>query len=1355
MIMSVFFVCPSQASSFITNYTRDNGLPQTTITSIVEDDLGYLLFGTQDGLTRFDGYKFKVLRHDNADPESLASNSVNSLHQGPLGKIWIGTNGGLNTYASSTGKLQRLFPEFTHAIAAMAITGDGQVWIATKNNGLFTTKAPYRQIMVVKTVPAMPLQATSLAWSTSGSLWVGSLQDGLFRYDAKQNTVKHFVKNGLNEFNISSNAISSLVIQNDALWVGYRSNSGFDMFDLSSGQLNEDIRPAVVKALGKDRVEAFLHDSSGRMWIGSYSGNGVVRWDRANGTVRQFRASAIADSMRNDKIRVVYEDSTGSVWLGTAAGLSKLDQNKERFGHISYGPDINGLHERVVTAVFEDAQQRLWVGTFGGGLHLYDDNSGLLTAIGAEQSIPGSLTNDEVIALSQAPKGKIWVGTIEGLNLYDPKTHHTEAFDQSELFKDSMIFDSRVDNHNRLWIKTNKQLQVYNPQTRSFCLIPDDFGVVTFLFAYKTGMWIISRDFSHVFHQINFSNNQCESLSIQKLSIPGVGKFEPLLLDSKARIWANTPSGLIKISADLQKVEHFTQAQGLPNNTIYGALEDNQGNFWFSTNGGLAKLDPQSNTFTNYTQQDGLQSDEFNGEASLKRANGQLVFAGINGLNVFDPASIKPNQIPPKVQVTSVTVFDNDTTDINVSGSGRKISNGEHIDLTSSQNGFEVEFTGLHFLAPKANRYRYRLIGLDESWSEVGADRRFARYTNLNPGDYQLRVTASNANGVWADKEALVSFFVATPWWMTYWAYFVYVLMSVGFIWGFIRWREQELTRKNLALEQQVNARLVDIRQQKDIIEQQVVELKALDKAKEHFFENISHEFRTPLSLIIGPLKRLYTIDANPAITRKLDAPIRQASRLLRLINQFLEISRLQTGVTQLHRRSYHLSEQIREIARSFTDSIAHKQLRLSLSLDDDLRLDYDALMMEKIVVNLLSNAINYTQSGGRIAIELSTPEVDVVMLKIQDNGIGIAQEQQGSVFERFHKAHNNAEFHHGIGVGLALVKELVELHGGRISLESTPQKGSCFTLTFVSAANDHAPGVLDRLDDLSGACLEQSMFRQHKPADEINKEGFEAGSDTAKWTILIIDDESDMRVYLSELLQDYHLLLAGNGEQGLKIAIEQVPDLIISDVMMPVMDGLALTKAIRVQTTTSHIPIILLTAKGGRDSKLAGLREGVDDYIVKPFDEAELCLRVNNILVIRDELAKNSCDPQTAANKPLPLPECEQQFINDFRAVLQKEYTDPMFALVDMAKGMHLEKRQLQRKLKALLDTSPSEYLRSFRLNKAAQMLIKGQSVSQTLELSGFMAMSHFSRCFKARFGVAPSQYRRHVEQSTSSGDK
>ncbi|NQZ11599.1 MAG: response regulator, partial [Algicola sp.] len=657
-----------------------------------------------------------------------------------------------------------------------------------------------------------------------------------------------------------------------------------------------------------------------------------------------------------------------------------------------------------------------------------------------------------------------------------------------------------------------------------------------------------------------------------------------------------------------------------------------------------------------------------------------------------------------------------------------------------------------HFLAPKANRYRYRLMGLDEGWTEVDAHRRFARYTNLDPGDYQLRVTASNANGVWADKEALVSFFIATPWWMTYWAYLAYVLLVISVVWVFIRWRMLDLKRKNLALEQQVNARTVDIRQQKNVIEQQVVELKALDKAKEHFFENISHEFRTPLSLIIGPLKRLYNSESNSAITNKLDAPIRQASRLLRLINQFLEISRLQSGVTQLHRRTYRLSEQIRQIVRSFADNIAHKQLHLSLSLDDDLLLDYDASAMEKIVVNLLSNAVNYTDSGGRIVIELTSTPNDVVVLKIQDSGIGIAKEQQADVFERFHKEHENVAFHHGIGIGLALVKELVELHGGRISLESEQGIGSCFTLAFVSVANGGVPEVLDTVDDLSPACLEQSMFRQVKPADVIGNRLIEVGSDTAKWTILIIDDEWDMRVYLSELLQDYHLLLAENGEQGLNIAIEQVPDLIISDVMMPLMDGLALTKALRVQTTTSHIPIILLTAKGGRDSKLAGLREGVDDYIVKPFDEAEFCLRVNNILVIRDELAKSFCDPHTAAAKQLQLPECEQQFINDFREVLQKEYADPVFALVDMANRMHLEKRQLQRKLKALLDTSPSEYLRSFRLNKAAQMLLKGQSVSQTLELSGFMAMSHFSRCFKVRFGVAPSQYRRHVEQSMSS---
>ena len=960
-----------------------------------------------------------------------------------------------------------------------------------------------------------------------------------------------------------------------------------------------------------------------------------------------------------------------------------------------------------------------------------DDKTGQVRLVGGVDA--------EVIALAQAPQGRLWVGTTQGLQLVDPDLNQVVDFADRDRFVDTMVRDMREDAAGQLWIKTNKQLHIYNPASQQFCALGSELGEIAHIFPWQGGMLLAPPGREYEWLKVAPGRQGCQSMIYERIALP-FAKLEPLLVDSRQQLWAAAPEGVVRLTSDLKSHRRFTVNDGLPNNTVYGALQDDSGQLWFSTNGGLSRFDPSDESFANHTRQDGLQSDEFNGEAAVKRRNGELVFAGMNGLNRFDPARLRIADKPPRVHVTTLTVLEKSPSAQEV----RLLRNGMVVALVGEQNDIELAFTAIHLLDPTRNRFRFRLVGLEKNWTETDSEQRVIRYTNLNPGDYRLEVMAANAHGVWSEAPVWVDIHIAKQWWQTWWAKLGLIFGGLVILYLLVgQWRLVLSKRHAQQLFELVEARTADIEMQKDTIEEQMEALKTLDNAKDRFFENISHEFRTPLALIIGPLRQL---SRDSGLANKLEAPIRQASRLLRLINQLLEISRMNAGALKLNLRTYRCAEQIRQVAIGFKDILAAKDLQLELALDDDILLTYDAQAMDKILVNLLSNAVNYTPAGGKITIQLSQ-NGHWAVIAVQDSGVGIAPQQLDKIFGRFEQAGHSHEFQHGLGVGLALVKELVEWQGGRIAVQSTQHQGSCFTLQLPlgSAGGDEQP--LDVPDELSDVTLAAMAMADGSVEEE---DGLGHGTPADGWTVLVIDDEPDMRRYLGEVLQAHSLLWAVDGEQGLKLAIEAVPDLIVSDVMMPRMDGLTLVRALRENPVTSHIPIILLTAKGGRDSRLAGLDEGVEDYIVKPFDEAELQLRVRNLLAIRSELAKRAAreeQPQQA----VAIPRADQAFLARYREVLQQCYGNPECTVEDLAKAMHMEKRQLQRKLRAILDTTPTDDLRAFRLEQAAKLLLAGESVSTAMNQCGFNAMAHFSRCFKVRFGVSPSQYRAHVQGAVS----
>ncbi len=669
----------------------------------------------------------------------------------------------------------------------------------------------------------------------------------------------------------------------------------------------------------------------------------------------------------------------------------------------------------------------------------------------------------------------------------------------------------------------------------------------------------------------------------------------------------------------------------------------------------------------------------------------------------------------------------------------KPINETTNITLTHKDYLFEFEFAALNYINPMATRYAYMLEGVDENWIETDANKRFATYTMVPPGDHAFHVKASDADGGWSDQMSSIQLTILPPWWQTWWAYSLFALAFLFALFTYIRLRTLSITRRAQLLERTVEERTAQIREHEKHIQHQAEDLEELLHLKEKLITNISHEFRTPLTLILGPAKRMLQKTANKEDLPQLQLIKRNSQRLLRLVDQLLGLARLGAEEPMV-RSPQSLTTLVKAITESFQVLAEEKGLQLTLEQSDELWVSCAPDVLDKILLNLLSNAIKYTPAGGRITVGTKV-NGDMTELSVSDTGVGISEQDQQTVFERFQRADDHGEAVPGAGIGLALVKELVEACDGQIQLESKPGKRTTFTASLPLC--EMAP---DKNEAGRTAVSQEAVELEVESITKIDTVPIPAADHVAdgKPLILIVEDNPDMQNYLVELLSDtYCCDVAGDGQQALDKAFESIPDLLLCDVMLPKLDGFQVTHALREDERTSHIPIIMLTAREDRDSRIEGLQEKVDDYLTKPFDDEELKLRIANLLGIR-EILKNRYSHRFF-DEPRPdqaLNVKENGFMEKLESVLTERHSDPEFDLLQMAFVMHMSTRQLQRKLKAITGHNPAEFLRSFRLRRARELLRKGSQVGLTADAVGFSSPAYFASCFKAQFAQTPSDY-------------
>ncbi len=916
-----------------------------------------------------------------------------------------------------------------------------------------------------------------------------------------------------------------------------------------------------------------------------------------------------------------------------------------------------------------------------------------------------------------------------------------------------------------------------SPDATAFSAIHQDSNGIFWL-GTKEGLWRLDPATGTLKNYRNDSKNPSSLSHNTVLSICA----DPAQPDR--RLWVGTQGGGLNLfDCATEAFTSFTEKDGLPNNVIYAILSDGAGHLWLSTNQGLSRLDPRTRTFKNYYVNDGLQDNEFNACAYFKSSSGALFFGGINGFNAFYPEDIQDNPHAPPVVLTGFQIF-NKPASFRAPDSPLKmpISETKELTLRYDQKVFSFEFAALDYTDPAKNQYAYKMENFDADWQPV-SKRRNATYTNLDPGKYVFRVKASNNDGVWSEEGLALAITITPPLWRTWWALGFYLIAGAGGLIGFVQRREHALKARTNELEAAVAERTALVRTQNERLAAQAHKLQEADQLKSSFFANLSHEFRTPLTLILGPVEQELEKAPGEVSRRNLRLIKGNARRLLRLINQLLDLSRLEGGKMPLQAAPQDLVGLLKGITMSFASLAERKQIALKFVAREAEVIAYlDQDKVEKIFYNLLSNAFKFTPEGGSVEVAMASSEApgavsdervaqddthalpkkppgNYVEITVRDTGIGIPADRLPFIFDRFYQVDSSStREYEGTGIGLALVKELVELHRGQIGVMSSSGQGAAFTVRLPLGKEHLQPQEImanvvtaKRVSNENEDALETHAFSadEDEPSEELAAKPPTVPQSSEEAIVLVVEDHADFRNFIRNHLEPaYKVIEAAQGEDGWEAAVTNIPDLIISDVMMPKMSGYDLCARLKRDERTSHIPVILLTAKAGAADKIAGLQTGADDYLPKPFDAMELQVRIKNLIESRRALRERF--KQTVLLKPseLNVHSADEVFLKKVLAVVEKHLDKEDLTVDQVADGVGMSRAQLNRKLRAITNQSVMEFVQSIRLQRAADLLRKKVgTIAEIAFMVGFGDPSYFTKSFRKQFGKTPSEFIAQIE--------
>ncbi|MDX1641411.1 MAG: two-component regulator propeller domain-containing protein, partial [Balneolaceae bacterium] len=1285
--------------------TIDDGLSQNAVYSILQDSRGFMWFGTKDGLNRYDGRNFVVYQHNSYDSTAISDAFVMKLFEDSRGRIWTGSQSGeINVFYRETDFFQRisLLSGTVEKINSNEITGiaerpDGSIWIGTIGDGLIGIFVDENNENVYSfeqylNDPANDRSLSSnvisnLLVDENGTLWVGT-DNGLneFHADSKQFTRTIFetkhpdAPQTSGDYKICSMHLSR---KGDDFWIG--TQSGMVKFDRHSGHYDFYPHKYEVHRYGWGSVSRIAEDNMGQFWLGTAVG--LMRFDPSNKLYTYYQHDPLnPQSLSHNLISSIFVDKTGNLWAGTSGlGINILDFKSNRFPTFARTPDpssrITGFSIR---SILEDASGDIWISA--DVLYRWNRETGDLKSFETSSDRPDDFGNTDAYSMIQASDGNIWVASARGLFRHNPVSSETRLYQHTLEHIDGQYYPDVnavfEDQDSIIWIATRNHFsKMLDKEAGTF----QHFRYNSAKSTNDTPRPVIFQDVDGIFwigmaeglvrfdpSTETFSTYQNNPDNPNSLSNNHIKSILADPVQPERYLWVGTSGGLNKFDYRTGIFDHYTEQDGLPNEVIYGILPDDDGNIWLRSNKGLSRFNPQAGTFRNFDVHDGLQSNEFNTGAYFRSESGELFFGGIQGLNYFFPDEIKDNPHQPPVVLTGLKIGDQAITyKSNPDLLQATVSEIDKLNLSYHDDVITFEFASLDFSAPYKNQYAYKLDGYNEDWISSG-NLASATYTNLPHGEYVFRVKGSNNDGVWNEEGLSLAVIVSPPWWHTWWAYGFYAALFLSILYGA---RRYELNRFNL-------------KNQLEIEKVQTDTLRNLDQLKSHFFANISHEFRTPLTLIIGQIENLLESDVDVDKKKKLQSVNKNAERLLTLINQLLDLSKLEAGKMELQSEQLNIVSFLKNLLFSFESLAETKNIALNFSSPlATILVDFDADKMEKVFFNLFSNAFKFTEPGGRIDVALEILQKEFVEISIKDSGVGIPEDRLSHIFDRFYQADpSNTRKYEGTGIGLSLAHELIKLHNGKIDVNSKIGVGTEFIIQLPIEENQST--TQNKSIPREG----KSVVQDTTPTSMPNFNTLLSEHDEI---ILIVEDNKGVRTFIREQFEnDYKILEAANGVEGISMSQETIPDLIITDLMMPEMDGYHFSKTIRSDEKTSHIPIIMLTAKAGQDPKIEGLEIGIDAYLTKPFHVKELQTRVKTLIQQRKNLKEQFSNATYFKPSAVTKSSVDQNFLKNAIEIIETHLCDEDFRVEHFAESLNMSISQLNRKLNALIDQPAGTFI-------------------------------------------------------------
>ncbi|OJW79202.1 MAG: hypothetical protein BGO59_11690 [Spirosoma sp. 48-14] len=1210
-----------------------------------------------------------------------------------------------------------------------------------------------------------------------GNIWIISETGDLDLFDPAHETFINVSRQAFYQQQLGTVALESIYFDSrNRLWLCIR-GQGLALVDIAKKQIRR-YRKQIghSSTLGSDSVRAIIEDRTNRnhLWIATYWG--LDRLDRRTGQFTHYRHQATPTSLPENLVKDLHQLPDGTILARSVRHVSLFDPQlgivretyplpvQEAWWNwtplvASQVPNIllsnatlllqysknKGVTEFVrlpqglqAQSLFIDRSDVLWVGTNGGGILKYNLKASAFTATPYQHSFYADLLIRELgVSADRIPKlpadwsylfrsttdssGKIWFNIrTSPFYQFDPSTRQLNAIPfpihlspvssnlPVPMATDPAghiwaVYDSVAlwyDNNQHQWIRFKHQLSEVSAHTEIENIVVDRQAL--WLATRSKGLYRVDRISGQV-RQYAHKPNEASSLSTNNLFCLFADPANPAIL------WIGTfGSGLCRFDKRTGMCQRLTTANGLPNNVIYAAIPDRQGALWIATNQGLGRMDRRTLRTRIYTREDGLAGNEFNRQHLLQHPNGRIYLGGLEGITSFNPGNLREDTYPTPVQITSVQ--------INNQPMGPDAAPAQTLaDLTLpyDKNFVTVQFAAMQYNRRNKLRYRYQLEGLEKNWTET--DRPIVVYTGLQPGHYTLRLNAANTSDVWSPNIRTLSLTIKPPFWDTWWAYILYMLAGSGIVLGLVR---ASIQRGKLQQSMLLKQREVELKHQ------EAEQLRATNEMKTRFFTNITHEFRTPLTLILAPAEQMVRENPDPRNRKRLVTIEQNAHQLLRLINQLLDLSKLEASVMPVHESRDDITECLSRWLHPLTEQAIVQGLELTIQSEVSGTYCFDAEKLERIVYNLTANALNFTKSG---SITVSVNSIDTgIRLSIADTGIGISAQDLPHIFDRFYQANQDytiTPVYPGTGIGLALVKELVLLQKGTINAESTLNKGTTFTVELPY----------------------QKAEPQVENSDLLVADSWGTSEDLERPRILIVEDKIELAHLIAESLPTtYRIRRAVNGRDGLELATEQLPDLVISDVMMPQMDGFTLCSKLKTDLRTSHIPVILLTAKVSAENRMEGLSYGADDYLTKPFQMQELQLRVHNLLTSRRRLrdwirtSLTTVEGQSAQ----PTPEQMDPFLDRLYELMEMNLGDTEFGVDRMMVELGMSRTNLFRKVKALTDLSANDLLRQYRLKRATQLLRAGYPVTDTAYQVGFDSPAYFTKCFRETYQLTPREF-------------